>query len=579
MFLLGESPAQVPSAESRPAAPGSAGVQVYLLLALLATSVVLFVPVAANLGGWIADPGDPPLNAAILAWDVRALTRAPAHLFDAPWFYPDRNTLACSEHLLGNVPLAAPALLATGNPLLASNLLLLLTPVLAGWGAFLLIRHWTGNTPAALLSAFLLAFSPYRCAHLSHLQLFTTQWLPFVLLFLDRWLRERRWRDWAGLLVFFNLQFLCSYYVGLFLALTLTLLVVGYVLVRLAPLDRRLLGQLALWLVVTGAINLPLALPYERLNQAQGLERSLGEGVRYAARPVSYLTALPSSLLYGQLTAPLRQRADFTIEHALFLGLVTWGLVAVAVVSAARRGGGRRRVAVLASALLVLLVLSLGPLWPQVVEGRHLSLPYRLLFEFVPGFSGLRVPARLVTMVSFLAAVLAGVGAARLLPAHRRLGMLGAVALIVLFLAEVGPQWHAGGLLPTRAELPAVYRWLCEQPPGQVVMEFPVSEDCMLWPYLDAPRMYFGAYHHQRLVNGYSGFLPRRYRATLRACQGFPDLASRNHLGRLGVRYVVVRAASYEAGEWEALRGRLLAAPAVWPVAREFDDALVLELR
>ncbi len=51
----------------------------------------------------------------ILAWDAHALATAPFSVFQGNMFYPARDVLASSEHLLGLAPVAAPVFLARGN--------------------------------------------------------------------------------------------------------------------------------------------------------------------------------------------------------------------------------------------------------------------------------------------------------------------------------------------------------------------------------------------------------------------------------------------------------------------------------
>src|SRR5262249_11725409 len=75
-----------------------------------------------------------------LAWDTHALMHHPLSLFDANIFYPHRLTLAYSENLIGSAFLAAPVLWLTDNPVLAMNLVALLSCVLCGTGAYLLGR-------------------------------------------------------------------------------------------------------------------------------------------------------------------------------------------------------------------------------------------------------------------------------------------------------------------------------------------------------------------------------------------------------------------------------------------------------
>ena len=53
--------------------------------------------------------------------------------------------------------------------------------------------------------------------------------------------------------------------------------------------------------------------------------------------------------------------------------------------------------------------------------------------------------------------------------------------------------------------------------------------------------MYWGTYHHRRLVNGYSGFFPASFLDTKAVMRGFPDDASVRRLQELGVTYCVVR--------------------------------------
>ena len=48
----------------------------------------------------VHDPGDPLMVTWVLAWVAHQLPNAPAHIFDANIFYPERNTLAYSESLL-----------------------------------------------------------------------------------------------------------------------------------------------------------------------------------------------------------------------------------------------------------------------------------------------------------------------------------------------------------------------------------------------------------------------------------------------------------------------------------------------
>ena len=83
-----------------------------------------------------------------IAWDTHAFVHQPLSIFDANIFYPNRHSLAYSENLIGSAFFAAPVLWLTGNPVLAVNVVSLLSCVLCGLGAYVLGRR-VGLSPAA----------------------------------------------------------------------------------------------------------------------------------------------------------------------------------------------------------------------------------------------------------------------------------------------------------------------------------------------------------------------------------------------------------------------------------------------
>ena len=103
-----------------------------VVLLFTALTVVLAYPLSIR-------PADSVMSAApdtdyflwALSWDVHALTHQPLSPFEANIDYPEHRTLAYSENLIGSAPLAAPILWLTGNAVLAMNLIVLASGVLA----------------------------------------------------------------------------------------------------------------------------------------------------------------------------------------------------------------------------------------------------------------------------------------------------------------------------------------------------------------------------------------------------------------------------------------------------------------
>jgi hypothetical protein len=146
-------------------------------------------PLAKGLGRDVAwDLGDSILNIWILSWDCEQLRGILAghyshlqHFFDANIFHPAPLTLAYSEHLVPQALQMCPIYALTKNPILGYNLLFLSTFVLSGVGMFQFARELTGNTAAAFVAGCCSRLLPYRIPQSSHLQVLSSQWMPFAL--------------------------------------------------------------------------------------------------------------------------------------------------------------------------------------------------------------------------------------------------------------------------------------------------------------------------------------------------------------------------------------------------------------
>src|SRR4029077_12562144 len=106
-----------------------------------------------------------------------------------------------------------------GSPLLAYNVVFLLSFALSGLATFLLASELSGSRGAGFLGGLAFGFFSYRWHHIVHLQSLSTQWLPLALLFARRTLTRGGRVDLAGLTLFSLLQVLSSGYYALLLAI------------------------------------------------------------------------------------------------------------------------------------------------------------------------------------------------------------------------------------------------------------------------------------------------------------------------------------------------------------------------
>src|SRR5580765_1282592 len=262
-------------------------------------AVAMTWPLAAGITRDVAwDLGDSVLNMWILSWDCEQLRGIVGghyshlrHFFDANIFHPAPLTLAYSEHLVPQALQIFPIYALTGNPILCYNLLFLSTFVLSGLGMFLFARELTGSIAAAVIGGLLFAFAPYRIPQSSHLQMLSSQWMPFALYGFRRYFDGGRIRALAGATAAVIVQGLsCGYYLLYFSPFAA--LYVLYEMWRVDRLgDRRTCLTLGTAALVAMTVIAPFVVPYLRVSRDLQLSRSLTETTRLSADVYSYATA------------------------------------------------------------------------------------------------------------------------------------------------------------------------------------------------------------------------------------------------------------------------------------------------
>lgn len=539
------------------------------LVAVFAVAAVLWTwPLARHAADGYVEPTASPSDLAvadlyltswILAWDVHQLRRAPLRLFEANIFHPLPHTLALSEHLMAGALLVAPAQALSGNAVLGHNLLVLGSFVLGATGTALLVRDLGAGLGGALLGGGLWAFGPLRYAQVAHVHALSAHWLPFALLFLQRYLRGGRRRDGAAFVATLALTALSSVYYLYYGGLAVVTWMGLHAALRAPALPgtrRRAfaLGGLALLLVV------PAFLPYARVRAVYALAHDPAQAVRFSALGEQYLGAL---LAPGRLLE--RTAADGRLESPL-LGP---GFLALAALGVA----WRRERAVTAYALLALVfaLVSLGPEMRFRADGAALPGLHALLAAVVPGLEALRVPQRAATVALLGLAVLAGLGADALLRAARRRTLFPVAAGLAAAVATEcrRPALHVWPE-PSGREPPAAYRWLAGQPAAPVV-ELPMAGSAR-----EARYMLRSTHHWRPLVNGYSGTFPaRNYLQAVLA--RFPDAGALDLLARLRVRWIVLHLAELGRRQRDACASGTVAGGRL---ARRYADAdtCILEL-
>ncbi|MBI4011726.1 MAG: hypothetical protein HY359_05415, partial [Candidatus Rokubacteria bacterium] len=201
---------------------------------------------------------------------------------------------------------------------------------------------------------------------------------------------------------------------------------------------------------------------------------------------------------------------------------------------------------------------------------------YWQLYRFVPGFDGLRVPARFALLAATGLAVLAGYGVAaigRRCPGTiaRHAWVAGLAGLAMLEAAAIPLPLH-----DVTAPVGPADRWLAAAPPGPVVV-LPLHPEPDAWG--EARRLLGSTAHWRPLVNGYSGFFPPGYWRTVELLNGFPEAPALARLRELGVRHVVVYLRQLTPARRARMRAALAALPPGVLQVAAFEQTAILEIR
>jgi len=471
-----------------------------------------------------------------VAWVAHSLITEPANVFNANIFYPQQGTLAYSEANLVAGVMAAPVYALTGNPVLAHNVVVFVSLVLAFVLTWLLVRRLTGSQWAGLAPGAAFAFSSYVSAHTAHIQLLLVFVVPLVLI-VWHWFEEapsiRRGAGLGATLTFSVLA--CAYY-GIMMGLAIGFAALWFAWRRPSPKPYWVgLGAAVLVAALTVA---PVAIPYASL-RAEGMrsELNIDEARRYSADHRTYMRG-HSGPLTQLLPASVRDGLDQYVGRqgeVLFPGII---LVALAVVGLLRTA----RVGVLWFYVALTTVAVWASLGPQ-------GGLYVWLADVIPFMSFLRAPVRFGVLTLMGVSIFAGWGIAAITTHSRRAAVV-AVLLMSLVAFELRVAWPLRPVPP----VPEAYQLLAGMPrAGTVVLHFPYRQG-EWFPHVE--HMFWSMWHWQPLVNGYSDYIPQDVIDLAIPVNSFPSEEAFGILKARDVRYVVIDWRTYNAAATAVMRAR-----------------------
>lgn len=517
---------------------------------------VFALPVITRLSSAYVGLGrnDAKLFAWSLAWWPHALVTGQDALFTNHIWAPAGTSLAFVTTIPGPSLVMWPVT-RIGGTVFALNLLHLLAPPLAGWGAFLLCRRITGAFWPSLAGGYLFAFSTYMAVQLSlHPNLILVFPVPLAVYLVYRRVVDAD----IGPVAFVVL--LTASLVGLFSIFTeifatfaffgVVTLLAAFAFAR-SDLRRRLAhatGLIAVAYLLTAAI----VSPYLAASLRFLPDKPVGDVENASVDLLAFVVPRDATLVGGNDFVDLTRR--FTApwkDDGGYLGLPLVAAVVMFTVSQWRR----RTTWFLASLAVVLVSASMGPM--LYIAGRPIvPLPWSVVQE-LPLINN-ALPDRFPMYLSLVL----GVMVALWLAARPR--SWGRWALVIVAAAALvpdlsSPEYYRQARIPPFFE-EGLYRRYLDR--GEIVLVIPYGRgvgeaDDMLWQA--EADMYF------RLTTGHTGFIPPGHRRPIVRCMrnNRPDLldpqAFLHFVRSHRVRTVAVADGYLE--RWRGLLSRLAVRP------------------
>lgn len=230
--------------------------------------------------------------------------------------------------------------------------------------------------------------------------------------------------------------------------------------------------------------------------------------------------------------------------------------------------------------LLLSFLFSLGPIIHSHGNKIFHYGPYTYLYQYIPGFDGLRVPGRFIVLFALGLSVLVGYGMVNLLnrtdKPWGKILIAGTAASLILFEYASFPIPMVR--VPTGQSIPGVYHWLARQKGDFPLLELPLpGGQTSVW--LEARRLYFSTIHWKKLVNGYSGYFPPDYDFLYqKGMKGFPTKDSVDLVKKRGIKYLIIHFDEYENQEKERIWGLLKDYEGSLRLVAHFENDFIYEL-
>lgn len=272
------------------------------LILLVILTILMTYPLAFHLLDHLpSDLGDPLYHVWLIGHKLAKIKEGLANFWDGRIFYPHTKTVLYGDYVPALTFMAILPAIVSKNLVFTYNFLWLLSFFLSGVGTYCLIFYLTRSRSAAFISSLIFAFSPICFAHISHLELLFSAWLPLCFLFLHRYLDKPNWANLSLALFFLILQTLSCGHYGLFASFFLGLFGLILVFYKGYWTDLRFWLRTISLVLVAALILIPFFLPYFPVHKKMDFKWTYNDVRNYSAEIQDYLATPPWNIFWSHI--------------------------------------------------------------------------------------------------------------------------------------------------------------------------------------------------------------------------------------------------------------------------------------
>ena len=384
------------------------------------------------------DLADGRLNLYFLEHAHQFFTGGLDSFWDAPFFFPEKNTIAYSDNLLGSAPIYSFFRLIGLTTLSAYQCWYVSLAVLNFSFAYLFLNDVFKNRYSAVLGAMIFAFSLALFSQLSHAQTFPRFAIPIAFLYIFKFNKNLEPKYFFIAVLMIVYQIYCGIYLGFMLIVPsaiLLLLILKYQFQghKTLMLSKVWLKKMILGLIINVFILLPLMLPYLERSHSASLDHyfKLLPNIPTLA---SHIFSFNGTLLWGFLSKIGGDMPNWW-NHRIFAGGIATMCFVLFVFNVTKNRIYKKE-SVVPISNKMLLNFATTALITFLIYIRFDEVSAYIIVYFLPGFSAIRSLARIINIELIFFAFATSFSFSLLLNLFKKYQPIVFLALVSLVLAD-----------------------------------------------------------------------------------------------------------------------------------------------